>query len=61
MVKAVYINMHGNNIKDIACYIIGVHIMAQYMLINGDIETSVLIYTAIMVDIAMYINGDFWK
>ena len=37
------------------------HIMAQYMLINGDIETSVLIYMAIMGDITMYmyINGDF--
>ena len=44
MVKAVYINMHGNNIKDIACYIIAMHIMAQYMLINGNIETSILIY-----------------
>ena len=39
------------------------HIMAQYMLINGDIETSILIYTVIMGDIAMYmyINGDFQK
>ena len=41
MVKAMYINMHGNNIKDIICYIIAVHNMAQYMLINGDIETSI--------------------
>ena len=41
MVKVMYINMHGNNIKDIACYIIAVHIMALYMLINGDIETSI--------------------
>ena len=29
MVKAVYINMHDDNIKDIACYIIAVRIMAQ--------------------------------
>ena len=29
--------MHDDNIKDIACYIIAVHIMAQYTLINGDI------------------------
>ena len=58
-----YINMHGNNIKDITCYIIAVHIMAQYMLINGDIQTSILIYTAIMGDITvyMYINGNFRK
>ena len=41
MVKAMYINMHGNNIKDITFYIIAVHIMAQYMLINGDIETNI--------------------
>ena len=41
MVKAVYINMHGDNIKDIACYIIAIHIMAQYMLINGNIKTSI--------------------
>ena len=41
MVKAMYINMHGNNIKDIACYIIAMHIMAQYMLINGNIKTSI--------------------
>ena len=33
--------MHADNIKDIACYIIAVHIMVQYMLINGDIETSI--------------------
>ena len=37
MVKALNINMHDNNIKDIACYIIAEHIMAQYTLINGDI------------------------
>ena len=49
-----YINMHGDNIKDITCYIIAVHIMAQYMLINGDIETSILIYMVIMGDITMY-------
>ena len=36
-----YINMYGDNIKDIACYIIAVHIMAQYMLINGNIETGI--------------------
>ena len=36
-----YINMHGNHIKDIACYIIAMHIMEQYMLINSDIETSI--------------------
>ena len=41
MAKAVYINMHDDNIKDIACYIIAVHIMAQCMLINGNIETSI--------------------
>ena len=41
MVKAMYINMHDDNIKVIACYIIAVHIMAQYMLINGDIEMSI--------------------
>ena len=33
--------MHGDNIKDIACYIIAMHIMAQYMLINGIIWTSI--------------------
>ena len=41
MVEVMYINMHGNSMKDIACYIIVVHIMAQYMLINGDIKTSI--------------------
>ena len=41
MVKAMYINMHGDNIKDIACYIIAMHIMVQYILINGDIKTSI--------------------
>ena len=35
MVKAMYINMHDDNIKGITCYIIAVHIMAQYLLING--------------------------
>ena len=37
MVKAMHINTHDNNIKDIACYIIAMHIMAQYTLINGNI------------------------
>ena len=41
MVKAVCFNMHDDNIKDIACYIIAMHIMAQYALINGDIEMSI--------------------
>ena len=62
MVKAMYIK-HGDNIKDIACYIIAMNIMEQYMLINGDIKTSILIYMVIMGDIAiyMYINGNFQK
>ena len=36
-----YINMHDDNMKDIACYIIAMHIMAQYMLISGDIKMSI--------------------
>ena len=33
--------MHYDNIKDIPCYIIAMHIMTQYTLINGDIEMSI--------------------
>ena len=59
MVILVYINMLGDGLTNIACYMIVVHITGWYMFIHDNIN-RIYICTAIIRDIAvhMYIKGD---
>ena len=47
-------NMPSDNISYIAMYVIAVYIIVQYILINGDIDTVISVYTAIVANIALY-------
>ena len=48
-------NMPSDNISYITMYVIAVYIIVQYILINGDIDTVISVYTAIAANIALYI------
>ena len=54
-------NMPSDNISYIAMHVIAVYIIVQYILINGDIDTVISVYTAIVANIALYmfIHSDF--
>ena len=54
-------NMPSDNISYIAMYVIAVYIIVQYILRNGNIDTVISVYMAIVANIALYmfIHGDF--
>ena len=54
-------NMPSDNISYIAMHVIAVYIIVQYILINGNIDTVISVYTAIVANTALYmfIHSDF--
>ena len=56
-----HMNMPTDNISYIAMYVIAVYIIVQYILINGNIDTVISVYMAIVANIALYkfIHGNF--